>query len=50
MTMRAPHKMMTEPYRKRPKTIQIKKTPHMKMRRKYMERLKEISRKPPNKI
>ena len=33
-----------------PKTIQVKNTPHMKMRRKYMERLKEISRKPPNKI
>ena len=41
---------MNEPYRKGPKTIQIKKTPHMKMRRKYMERPKEIPRKSPNKM
>jgi hypothetical protein len=41
---------MNEPCRKRPKTLQTKKTPHMKMRSKYMERLKGIPRKPPNTI
>ena len=45
----APHKRMNEPYRRRPKTIQVKKAPHMKMRSKYMERLKGILRKLPNK-
>ena len=48
--MRAPHQRMNHPYRKRPKTIQIKKITNMKMRSKYMERLKGILRKPPNKI
>ena len=37
--MRAPHWRMNQSYRKRPKTIQIKKEPHTKMRSKYMERL-----------
>ena len=38
---------MNEPYKERPKGMYMKKTPHMKMKNKYMGRPKGIPRKPP---
>ena len=38
---------MNEPYKERPKGMYMKRTPHMKMKNKYMGRPKGIPRKPP---